>query len=79
MGIQVGAATVGKNAADMLSEAARRALGNTPAREGATVDAPAVAVQELQLAGYVGAKRGLTRAGLILRDRIVEAFYEEMF
>lgn len=80
MTIQTGAAvTVGKNAADMLSEAARRALSNTPPREGAVVDAPAVTVQELQMARYVGPQRGLTRAGLIVRDRIVEAMFEEMF
>lgn len=75
-----GAATVGRrDVLTLLSEAAKRALSSTIEREGATVQGPAVAVQELQMAGYAGPKRGITRAGLIARDRIVEAMYAEMF
>lgn len=75
-----GTATIGRSGADVLSQNARKALLDAGrSREGATVQGPAAAVQELQLAGYAGARRGLTRAGAIMRERVVEAMERELF
>lgn len=76
----MGAAVVGRGGAQMLSGGARKALLDAgQSREGAIAQGPAPAVQELQLAGYAGRGRGLTRAGVIMRERVLEAMYEEAF
>lgn len=76
----MGTATVRRTGVDVLSAAARKALLDAGvSREGAVVQGPAGAVQELQLAGYAGRVRGLTRAGVLMRERVIEAMYAEAF
>ena len=61
-----------------LSDPARKALHNVgTSRQGAKVTGvPAFVLVELAHAGLIGAAGGLTQAGTIARERIVDASYD---
>lgn len=63
-----------------LSEAARVALVNAGTnRQGAVVQALPGVLAELEVAGMIGVKDGLTRSGTIARERIVTAMLDAAF
>lgn len=81
-GMQTGTAAIRGPRVLELSEQGRSALLSTGAnREGAVLGrgVAATAAQELILAGLVGQKRGLTRAGVIQRELLLETMMRELF
>lgn len=70
-GMQTGTAAIRGPRVLELSEQGRSAVLG----QGVT----ATAAQELILAGLVGQKRGLTRAGVIQRELLLETMMRELF
>lgn len=63
-----------------VSAAANTALLNAPAgREGAVVTAAPLVLAELSAAGLIGARHGLTRTGVIRREREAALMLDELF
>lgn len=63
-----------------VSAAASTALLNAPAnREGAVVAAAPLVLAELSAAGLIGERHGLTRTGVIRREREAALMLDELF
>jgi hypothetical protein len=62
-----------------LSDSAKRALINTPNRQGAVVGAPSWVIVELYRADLIGPTNGLTRKGTIARQSELDARLDAAF
>jgi hypothetical protein len=62
-----------------LSASAKRALINTPNRQGAVVGAPSWVIVELYRADLIGPTNGLTRKGTIARAQALSAALDAAF
>lgn len=79
MSVQTGSAIVIGRVSELTEGQRSVLLSAGVSREGAPVTGRPADVQAMILAGYVGQKRGLTRAGVNARGKALAAMLDELF